>query len=358
MTEKKENSRRLHFCDPEHFLAFNKKVPVIDVRTPAEFEQGHIPGAFNFPMFDNEERIVVGTLYKQKSRMDAVLEGTRFVGKKLHWYIEEAQKIAKSKTLRVHCWRGGMRSEGIGWLLSAAGFEVHLLNGGYKAYRHFIKEEFNKKAHIIILSGMTGSGKTEILTEIKKLGEQVVDLEALANHKGSAFGALGQPPQPTIENFGNDLYEIWKEFDLSKPIWLEDESMFIGRVVIPQELFSQMTSSPVIKVQMPLDLRIQRLLTEYSNFSKEELYTSFEKIIKRTGTEDFNHAIKSLNEDNFEKAAGIALKFYDKAYLNQLSKRKPETIFQIDINNDDPLNTAKEILNFVSTNPHLFFADC
>jgi len=348
---------RLHYCNAEQFLNFNRKVPVIDVRTPAEFEKGHIPGAFNIPMFDNDERVIVGTLYKQKSRMDAVLEGTKFVGRKLNWYIEEAVKIAKSKTLRVHCWRGGLRSEGIAWLLAAAGFEVHILTGGYKAYRHYVREQFAKPAKLIILSGMTGSGKTEILAQLAELGEQVVDLEHLARHKGSAFGALGQEPQPTIETFENVLYETWKKLDFSRPVWLEDESMFIGRVVIPQELFSQMSASPVIKINLPTDLRIGRLLMEYSGFTREELAVSFEKIIKRTGTEDYQLALKSLDEGDFGKAARIALRFYDKAYLNQLGKRKPETIYPVDLETDDPPASAQEIKDFVTSHNQLFFPD-
>lgn len=347
----------LHPIEIDAFLKLESGIPIIDVRTPAEFEKGHIPGAFNIPLFDNDERVVVGTLYKQKSRMDAVIEGSKFVGQKLPWYIEETLKITQSKTVRVHCWRGGMRSEGVAWLLFAAGYEVYLLKNGYKAYRHFVREQLGKKAKIIILSGTTGCGKTQILKEIEKLGEQVVDLESLANHKGSAFGALGQKPQPTCETFENTLYDHWKSLNPSKPVWLEDESMFVGRVVIPQELFGQMTSSPVIKIQMPTDLRVNRLMAEYSCFSIKDLSDSFEKIVKRTGTEDYNLALKALDHNDFELAARIALKFYDKAYLNQLGKRKPETIFEIPLQHDNPSDSAKVIVDFAKANIDLFFPD-
>ena len=168
---------------------------------------GHIPGAVNIPLFDDQERAAVGTKYKKEGRLPAILEGLRQTGPVMASKLGQGLSAAKDGKLLVHCWRGGMRSEAMAWLFSLADLEVYILEGGYKSYRHHILEKLSEKRKMIILGGMTGSSKTHILRNLKSRGQQIIDLEQIANHKGSAFGALGQKPQPSTEQFGNLLYD-------------------------------------------------------------------------------------------------------------------------------------------------------
>ncbi|HEY1025301.1 MAG TPA: rhodanese-like domain-containing protein, partial [Sphingobacteriaceae bacterium] len=147
----------------QEFLEQTKATPVIDVRTPAEFQQGHIPGAFNIPLFTNEERVMVGTTYKQKSREEAILTGFELVGPKWADFIRHALRIAPGKKIAVHCWRGGMRSGAMAWALNLYGFDVILLEGGYKKFRNWVLNKFHDKLAIAMLGGLTGSGKTQVL---------------------------------------------------------------------------------------------------------------------------------------------------------------------------------------------------
>ncbi len=220
------------------FFNLSKDIPVIDVRSPKEFETGHIPGAHNIPIFSNEERAIVGTKYKQEGREPAILVGLEIVGSKLKSFANTARKLSKNNQLLVHCWRGGMRSSSMAWLFEMVGIKTFILEGGYKAFRNYGKSQLAASKKLIILGGLTGSGKTETLLKIKEKGEQVVDLEGLAHHKGSAFGSLGQKPQLPNEQFENNLIYEWLTLDITKSIWLEDESHSIGSNWIPNEHFT------------------------------------------------------------------------------------------------------------------------
>ena len=192
------------------FLSLSSTIPVIDVRSPSEYKAGHIPGAYNIPLFDDKEREIVGTLYKKEGRSKATLKGLQLTGPSMHSKLETALKLAKDNKLLVHCWRGGMRSEAMAWLFSLGDIDTQILDGGYKSYRHFIIDRLSEKRKYIVLGGLTGSGKTEILNYMKNTGHQVVDLEGIACHKGSAFGSLGQSDQPSSEHFANLLYQELK----------------------------------------------------------------------------------------------------------------------------------------------------
>src|SRR5674476_280012 len=187
------------------FLELSEITPIADVRSPSEFKSGHMPGAVNIPLFDDGERAAVGTKFKKEGRLPAILEGLKYTGPEMSSKLENALKIAKNGKLLVHCWRGGMRSEAMAWLFSLGDIKAEVLDGGYKSYRHHILESLSGKRNMIVLGGMTGSSKTHILKYLKTTGQQIVDLEGLANHKGSAFGALGQPAQPSTEQFANIL---------------------------------------------------------------------------------------------------------------------------------------------------------
>ncbi len=329
----------------EKFLELSARYPVGDVRTPAEFAQGHFPGAVNIPLFTDDERALVGTLYKKKSPQTAFDEGLRITGPKMVTYVEQARKIARDNTLLLYCWRGGMRSGSMGWLFETAGMKVYLLEGGYKAFRRHLREAFARPAYLIVIGGMTGSGKTDILHEMKKKDEQVLDLEGRAHHKGSAFGALGQPRQPTTEQFENDLFSDWRELDLNKPIWVEDESRSVGRVFIPEELFRQMREAPLIAVTLDLQYRIDRLVRDYALFDTAALTESIKKIEKRLGGLNTKNCIQAIRENRFREAAAILLKYYDKSYKHTMADRKTEMIFPLPLHGDDPATHAQAIMD-------------
>lgn len=307
---------------PEQFLQRSQWIPVIDVRAPKEFRQGHIPGAISLPLFDDDERAVIGITFTNTGRDAALLKGLDIVGPKLHDFVKKGHELAKSGELLVHCWRGGMRSEAIAWLFNFSGIKTSVLTGGYREYRHYIRKSLSQGPPIITLGGMTGSGKTEILQHLCFLGEQVLDLENLANHKGSAFGSLGKEDQPTTEQFENNLAARWLAFDNQKPVWIEDESRNIGKAIIPEPIFVKMTNAPVVFVEVPFEQRVKRLVNEYGSFNIQDLVSLVEKIRKRLGGETANSTIKSLQNGDLENAISMVLNYYDRTYQYGISKRE------------------------------------
>lgn len=309
----------------EEFLGRAKSLPIIDVRSPGEYDKAHIPGAFNLPLFNDEERAVVGTYYKQRGRVPAVQKGLEFVGPKLKEFTKFVLKLDSPEVL-VHCWRGGMRSSAMAWLLETVDIKCTLLRGGYKAYRNFVLDSLAKDYRFILLGGCTGSGKTELIDLLIKAGEQAIDLEGLANHKGSAFGAIGQEPQPSSEYFENKLSEELLKLDPTKPIWLEDESRNIGKVNIPQAFWDNMRTSPLVVVDIPHEVRLERLLRDYAVFPAEKLAESIKKIEKRLGYDKCKFALDACLAGDTRTAASICLEYYDKAYNNQLETRYGERL--------------------------------
>jgi tRNA 2-selenouridine synthase len=306
----------------ENFLKLAEQNPVIDVRSPGEFNHAQIPGAYSLPLFTDEERKVVGTTYKQKSRETAIKVGLDFFGPKMKAMIEQVENL-NSKTVLVHCWRGGMRSGAVAWLLDMYGFNVYTLAGGYKAFRNWVLKQFDSAYNLKILGGYTGSGKTVVLRELKKKNYPVIDLENLANHKGSAFGAIGEKPQPTQEMFENLLaLDLFKKSFGKSEIWLEDESQRIGRLIIPNSFWETMRINPVYFLDIPFEERLNYLVTTYGNFDKEKLAEAIERIQKRLGGLETKTAILLLSEGNIKECFRILLKYYDKLYYKGLHNRK------------------------------------
>lgn len=328
------------------FIKHSTEIPVIDVRTPAEFEHAHIPGAYNIPIFTNDERAQVGTAYKKQGKEQAVELGLKLVGSKLYDFVRQAKKIAKNKQLLLHCWRGGMRSASMAWLFQTAGLQVKTLEGGYKAYRRYVKSFFAQKFNLIVLGGMTGSGKTQILEQMEQMGEQIIDLEKIARHKGSAFGSLGQEKQTSTEQFENNLFEAYKHLEPNKPIWIEDESQAIGYVRVPEELYVQIRNSPVIKLNIPKKERIKFLIDEYGAFDTEQLKNSVLKIKKRLGGLKTQQALKAIDLGDLETVVDISLDYYDKAYNYGISKRDSALVFEIELSELNPALNSKEIVAF------------
>lgn len=293
----------------------------LDVRSPGEYTQGHIPGTVSFPLLSDEERAKVGICYKQKGRDSAVELGFEIVGPKCANFIIQAKQLAPDKTLKIYCWRGGMRSESMAWLLEKAGFKVTLLIGGYKAFRRWGQSLFKVPQNIIILAGKTGTGKTDILTELAAKGEQILDLEKLANHRGSSYGSLGQPPQPTNEQFWNLIIINWAKLEPQKPVWIEAESKGIGICRIPQEIVEQMKRSPVVEIIRSRQERVQSLVELYGNATQEKLIIATKRIKKRLGGVRTQKAIESIQQGDLAAACQIILDYYDKTYSYDLNKR-------------------------------------
>src|SRR6476620_7526672 len=284
--------------DIENFLRLSEEYPILDVRSPGEFLHAHIPGALTLPLFTDDQRIIIGTAYKLQSRQLAVKKGLNFFSERMKAIPGEAEEIITNQNkisnntnrLLLHCWRGGMRSAAVAWLLDLYGFKVYTLKGGYKAFRKWVLSQFEKSYTINVLGGYTGSGKTEVLQELQRLGNTVIDLEGLAHHKGSAFGALGEKQQPGQEMFENIFaLELYKAVNaaadptsegethpksFAAEIWIEDESRHIGNAGIPKVFWDQMRKSTLYFLDIPFDERLKHIVDSYGGNDKNELVNS------------------------------------------------------------------------------------
>jgi len=351
----------------QEFIQLAQLHPVLDVRSPGEYTHAHIPGAYNLALFTDEERKVVGTAYKQQSKQVAIKIGLDYFGVKMRKMVEEVEgicnlelgkkegaapntksQIPNSQPLLIHCWRGGMRSAGVAWLLDLYGFKVYTLVGGYKAYRKWVLQQFEKKYPFTIIGGYTGSGKTPVLHQLAKHQKIIVDLEALANHKGSAFGGLGaQPTQEMFENMlaekldaGSQILDKHMQYDTDlsignspggpassiqhppSSIYIEDESQRIGNLQIPIPLWNTMRSSPVLFLDIPFEERLHYITEEYGKLDKEKLVNATIRIQKRLGGLETKNAINHLLEDNHKECFRILLRYYDKWYGKALNNRE------------------------------------
>ena len=295
---------------------------LIDVRSPGEYGKAHMPSAKNLPLFTDEERAVVGTLYKQKGADVAMMKGLDLAGKKMTDYVRLAQKLIEGKKVAIHCWRGGSRSASMATLLEFTGFEVELLTGGYKAYRNHVLHNFaERKLDLIVLGGQTGSGKTEVLHELEKIGEQIIDLEGVACHRGSAFGALGMEEQPTSEQFENNLFEHFRKLDPARRVWVENESRSVGKVIVPQGLWDQMEVARFVEIEVPIEGRLKRLTEDYGHFPEGQLIECLEKLTRRMGGQNVKAAKEAFAGGDLKTATTIALEYYDRGYSHATSKK-------------------------------------
>lgn len=323
---------------------------ILDVRSPGEHAQAHIPGAISFPLFNDEERAQVGICYKQQGRDQAVELGFAIAGPKFAHFIAQAKDLAPDRRVRLHCWRGGMRSEAVAWVLTMAGFDVTLLAGGYKAFRHWALSTFQQLRPITIVGGMTGTGKTEVLSQLAAQGEQVLDLEALASHRGSSYGSLGLPPQPSNEQFENLIALQWASFDPGRSVWIEAESKRIGTCRIPEVLFQQMEQAPVLEIVRSRAERLAILLDVYGTADINRLIEATERIRKRLGGLRTQQAVELLQQANLKDAFNIILDYYDKTYTYDL-KRRIVPIYSINVSGLSASQTATLLAE--KSNPHL-----
>ncbi|QQE66504.1 tRNA 2-selenouridine synthase [Leptolyngbya sp. BL0902] len=317
--------------------------PILDVRSPGEYAQGHIPSAVSFPLFSDDERAQVGTCYKQVGRDAAVELGFEIAGPKCATFVRQAKELAPDLSLRVHCWRGGMRSGGVGWILETAGFQVYTLAGGYKAYRQWVRQVLATPKPIVVLGGMTGTAKTLILRELAQMGEPVIDLEHLANNRGSSYGALMLPPQPSTEHYENLLAAAWAQFGGDRSIWLEAESRRVGTCRIPDELFLQMLAAPALEVTRSVEERLDLLVSIYGGADPEDLVMATQRIQRRLGGQHAKAAVDLIRAGDLRSACAIILAYYDRTYRHDL-ERRGKTIPQIDITGLSPDQSAQRLL--------------
>ncbi|MFI4963533.1 MAG: tRNA 2-selenouridine(34) synthase MnmH, partial [Legionellales bacterium] len=309
-------------------------------------------------------RKVVGTIYKQEGRAQAIKIGLDYFGTKMRKMVEEVEEIKSkiqntnskfqipnSHIVLVHCWRGGMRSAGVAWLLDLYGFKVYTLTGGYKSFRNWALLQFEKPYSFNIIGGYTGSGKTEILKELAGKGHAIIDLEGIARHKGSAFGGLGEAPQPTQEMFENilglELHNVTNSLSDNECVWLEDESRRIGLVNIPGALWDAMRQSPVYFLEVPFEERLAYITEAYGKYEQKELVNSVMRIQKRLGGLDTKNAVNYLLEKNYKEAFRILLSYYDKYYERSLESRDNLSglLTKVVCGNMDILTNTKKLID-------------
>jgi tRNA 2-selenouridine synthase len=310
-------------------------------------------------LFSDEERKIVGTAYKQQGKQEAIKLGLGFFGVRMLAMVEQATAIVQGfyestndsiigREILVHCWRGGMRSAAIAWLLDLYGFKVYTLNDGYKAYRNWVLKQFEKPYELIVLGGYTGSNKTALLHELEEKGERVIDLELLASHRGSAFGAIGMPEQPTQEMFENLLAtELFEKWIAGKPVWIEDESRRIGRLIVPAALYEQLRLNPVVFLSIPFEQRLKLIVDDYGNFDRILLAGAIERIQKRLGGLETKNATSLLEEGNTTESFRILLHYYDKCYLKGLNTRNETGNLNIELDSVDAKNNATRVLQLM-----------
>lgn len=354
----------------EDFIAMAKQHPVFDVRSEGEYQHACFPNAHSLPLFNNEERKVVGTAYKQESKQKAIKLGLEYFGPKMVKMVEEVERVVGSeqltvdgkkngkkeskpieiadKVVLVYCWRGGMRSAGVAWLLDLYGFKVYTLVGGYKSYRNWVLKQFEKEYPFKIIGGYTGSGKTEVLHALAQQGETIIDLEGLACHRGSAFGNLGQLQQPKQEMFENLLADALAVASANNStIWLEDESQRIGEVNIPILIFKHMRTCRVYFLDIPFEERLNYVVAGYGKFKKEDLINATVRIQKRLGGLEAKMAVNYLIENDLHGAFGVLLHYYDRFYTKSMSnmREKPEQVFKkVSLETVDKVENAKKVL--------------
>ena len=318
--------------DEFFYLQKKENLPIIDVRSPIEYNHAHIPNAYNVYLFNDEERKNVGTIYKQVGRKEAVLKGLEYVSVRMTDILKSIDDIVKNynntNKILMHCFRGGMRSESVAWLCSNYGYDVYVLDGGYKRYRNYVLASFEKDYNIYLLTGRTGSGKTLILKKLKDKGLNVIDLEKIAKHKGSAFGWINEGEQPSQEQFENILsYELSK-YDINSVLWFEDESLLIGKRAVPKYLFNRMQNADkIIYLDIPQECRAEYIVNTYGQYSIGDLRESILKIKKRLGGEKLKESLELLDSGKIYECVLNMLYYYDKAYKLSITDDEKRLIY-------------------------------
>ena len=335
--------------DIQNFLNQSQNNLLIDVRAPIEFSKGHIANAVNIPLFEDIERAEIGTLYKQQGKDTAVNRGLEIVSPKMVNFVNEVKALSKNTKVCVYCFRGGMRSNSFAWLMNTSGLDAQILQGGYKAYRNHVLDYFEKDRKLILLGGNTGSGKTDVLKQLMKLQFQVIDLEGLANHKGSAFGAINEEKQHPQQVFENTLFQQFSVMNEELPVLLEDESQSIGYNKIPHGLWLQMKKSTIIKLNIPFEARVNKLVVDYTTVDINALKSCVGRISQQLGTLNTKLCLQYLDEGNLADVARLSLLYYDKAYNYNYDKNTNQTIIPVESDTTDAETNAHKVAQVLKT---------
>jgi len=301
---------------------------IIDARSPAEFAEDHLPGAVNWPVLDNDERREVGTEYVQVSAFDAKKIGAAMVARRTGELLQaHVQDKPRDWQPLVYCWRGGKRSGTLAWFLDQIGFRTTLVQGGYKAFREQVREQLATLPlgfDYVVIAGRTGSGKTRLLQALAEAGAQVLDLEALAKHRGSVLGGLPFEPQPTQKAFETQVWTALSAFDASRPVYVESESRKIGQLQVPTALLDRMRSvGRVVMVTMPDEARVQLLLEEYGFFADqlERFCGHLDTLVDLRGREAVKHWQALARDSRWADVFGELMRLhYDPLYLKSIER--------------------------------------
>lgn len=323
----------------------------IDLRSPREYADAHIPGAINLPLLGNAERALVGTIYKQNSPELAVKQGFNIIAPKLPDICSKIKKYCTEYTVVLYCWRGGMRSRSISGILSILGTKHFLLEGGYKAFRKYVNDFFSHplEKELVVIVGLTGVGKTELLQHLKKDNYPVIDLEKLANHRGSVFGSIGLGQAPSQKQFEGQLMIECLKYKGFPRIAVECESKRIGQRIIPEQFFLAMQKGSRVLLYDKLQNRVKRIMATYTVANHEEFVTELQIALnvlrKHLGNRKINQLMKYLQVREYDKiVAKLLVDYYDPLY-HFPDKPSQEYIFCLENNKqEEVLNSLKILL--------------
>ncbi len=341
-------------ADPASFGHYDD---IIDVRSPGEFEEDHIPGAINLPVLDDDQRAEVGTIYVQQSRFLARRIGAAHVARNITHHLDNALSTRPSNYYPlIYCWRGGQRSHAMATVLSQVGWRTGILKGGYKTWRRSVVEELtnsDEPLKLLLLDGQTGSAKTEVLNHLSGIGVQILDLEAIAAHRGSVFGGWAEQSQPSQKMFESNLWLALSKLDVSRPIVVEAESNHIGRCMVPRRIWKAMRASPRVEIQAEPTERARYLLTAYADIVTNP--TSIKDAVNRLTPFHSKNLVDGWHnmvqtENYIALAASLMRDHYDPLYDKSRKRHSqgPIAAFHLNhIDNDEMVRAAHEIRSTV-----------
>lgn len=331
----------------EELLKKNRKLVFIDVRSPMEYKEAHIPGAVNVPVFSDIERKVIGTLYKEQGKKEAIKEALKVAGPKVYdIYMEIEKYIKKNTEIVVYCSRGGMRSSTIVSLFKEFSLPIVKLSKGYKGYRQYLNEKLPEmigKIEFISLYGKTGSGKTKILKILEEKGYDVLDLEECANHRGSLLGDIGLGERYSQKFFESQVLKRILSFRTNTVI-VEGESRRIGNIVMPMYLYDKILNSRKILIETQLKKRIGIIKEEYlkENYSKEEIISCLWKLEKYIEEKQITEHVENVKKDEFDIVIrNLIEKYYDKVYMTK------NRVFEKEFHNENEGKCAEQIIEYL-----------
>lgn len=327
---------------------------MVDVRSESEFEEATIPGAVNIPFLNNEERASVGTVYKQVSPQAARRLGLELVSPRLPEFINHFEKLAGKRDIVLFCWRGGQRSQFVSYMLDMMGFNVYRVQGGYKAYRRYINQYLEGKLthRAVVLHGLTGVGKTEVLTKLGQAGIPTLDLEGLARHRGSVYGKVGLPPSPTQKMFESMIVQALNLAESKGIFVVECESRRLGNLLVPQTVMNTMKEGYRVLLYDSIKNRIHRTIAEYIGGGAENveaLQNATTALVKYLGAAKVRQLNELLGRGDFEQAIKyLLIKYYDPLYKYP---DKPDDDYHLCVDTSDINNAVEQIQLFISGLP-------